>query len=104
MSNAANGALPDGAGPAAARWLAGQGRLPRLGIAMLAGAAMTLGQAPISQPWALFVAVPVLVWLIDAARCPRAAALTGWGAGFGYFVTGLYWIGYAFLVDAEQFA
>ena len=104
MNNAANGALPDGAGPAAAGWLARQGRLRRLGIAMLAGAAMTLGQAPISQPWALFVAVPVLVWLIDAARCPRAAALTGWGAGFGYFVTGLYWIGHAFLVDADQFA
>jgi apolipoprotein N-acyltransferase len=71
---------------------------------MLAGAAMTLGQPPFSLPWVLFLAVPVLVWLVDAAGCPRAAALTGWGAGFGYFVTGLYWIGYAFLVDAEQFA
>jgi apolipoprotein N-acyltransferase len=87
-----------------ARWLALRGRWLRLGIAMLAGAAMTLGQSPVSQPWALFLAVPVLVWLVDAARCPRAAALTGWGAGYGYFVTGLYWIGHAFMVDAEQFA
>ncbi len=70
-----------------ARWLALKGRWHRLGIAMLAGAAMTLGQSPVSQPWALFLAVPVLVWLIDAARCPRAASLSGWGAGFGYF----YW-------------
>jgi apolipoprotein N-acyltransferase len=90
------------AGPA--RWIAGQGRWGRLIFATMAGAAMNLGQAPVSLPWALFAAVPVLVWLIDAAPGPRAAALAGWGAGFGYFVTGLYWIGHAFLVDAEQFA
>ena len=73
-----------------ARWLAMKGRWLRLGIAMLAGAAMTLGQSPVSQPWALFLAVPVLVWLIDAARCPRAAALSGWGAGLAlvWFSTG----------------
>ena len=105
MNQTTYGAPAEGAEPsAAARWLARQGRWLRLGIAMLAGAAMTLGQTPFSQPWTLFLAVPVLVWLIDTARCPRAAALTGWGAGFGYFVTGLHWIGHAFLVDVEQFA
>jgi apolipoprotein N-acyltransferase len=31
------------------------------------------------------------------------AAATGWCFGFGYFVAGLYWIGYAFLVDAPTF-
>ena len=105
MNNAANGAMPEGVhASAAARWLVRQGRWRRMGVALLAGSVMTLGQAPISQPWALFAAVPVLVWLIDTARCPRAAALSGWAAGFGYFLTGLHWIGYAFLVDAEQFA
>ena len=99
LTDGAPVATPLGAG---AGWLAQQGRWVRLGIAMLAGAAMTLGQPPGSLPWALFAAVPVLVWLIDAAPCPRAAALAGWGAGFGYFVTGLYWIGHAFLVDAES--
>jgi len=89
---------------APAAWIARQGRWSRLGLAIVAGAAMTLGQAPISQPVALFLALPVLVWLVDAAPGPRAAALAGWGAGFGYFVSGLYWIGHAFLVDAEQFA
>jgi apolipoprotein N-acyltransferase len=86
-----------------ARWIAAQGRWTRLGLAMLAGAAMTLGQAPFDLPWMLFLALPVLVWLLDAT-CPRGAALTGWGVAFGYFVTGLYWIGHAFLVDAEEFA
>ncbi|HSF96116.1 MAG TPA: apolipoprotein N-acyltransferase [Thermohalobaculum sp.] len=89
--------------PAIAVWIAGRGRWVRLGLAILAGAAMTLGQAPVAFPWALFLALPVLVWLLDAT-CPRGAILTGWGAAFGYFVTGLFWIGHAFLVDAEQFA
>ena len=48
-------------------------------------------------------------WLIDGAGAGRlggvpAAALAGWLFGFGYFVPGLYWIGNAFLVDAQTFA
>ena len=30
--------------------------------------------------------------------------MAGWWFGLGYFVPGLYWIGYAFLVDASTFA
>ena len=32
------------------------------------------------------------------------AGLIGWWFGFGYFVPGLFWIGEAFLVEAEKFA
>src|ERR1019366_5416357 len=32
-----------------------------------------------------------------------AAAVAGWCFGFGYFLAGLYWLGYAFLVDAKTF-
>ncbi|RAI43710.1 apolipoprotein N-acyltransferase, partial [Rhodoplanes roseus] len=32
-----------------------------------------------------------------------AAAASGWWFGFGYFLAGLYWIGSAFLVDADKF-
>ena len=32
-----------------------------------------------------------------------AAAGAGWCFGFGYFLAGLYWVGYAFLVDAKTF-
>ena len=51
---------------------------------------------------------PTLVWLIDGAGVGRmggvmSAAATGWWFGFGYFVAGLYWMGYAFLVDAPTF-
>jgi apolipoprotein N-acyltransferase len=70
----------------------------------------------------LWITLPVLVWLIDGATCPRApgqgnhpvlpwyarppvaAAEIGWWFGFGYFVPGLFWVGEAFLVEAETFA
>ncbi len=59
----------------------------------------------------LFVTLPVLVWLIDGRRrgpSRRAlflrAASAGWWFGFGYFLLGLFWIGEAFLVEAEVFA
>ena len=31
------------------------------------------------------------------------AFAAGWCFGFGFFIAGLYWIGYAFLVDAKTF-
>lgn len=65
---------------------------------------MTGGHPPVSVPWLLFLACPVLVLLLRAAPTWKAAAWTGWAAGAGYFVTGLHWIGHAFLVDAERFA
>jgi apolipoprotein N-acyltransferase len=85
-------------------WLARRSAPARVAVASLAGAAITLGQPPVSAPLTLFLALPVLVWLLDAAPSPRAAAVLGWAAGFGHFVTGLHWMGHAFLVDAERFA
>jgi apolipoprotein N-acyltransferase len=80
----------------------------RAAIAFGAGALSSLAMAP-SNLWPLlFVTFPVAVWLIDGAAAGRfkgvaAAALAGWWFGFGYFVTGLYWVGAAFLVDAQIF-
>jgi apolipoprotein N-acyltransferase len=81
----------------------------RAGIALLAGALSALAMAPFNAWPVLFVTLPVAVWQIDGAGAGRwrgvpAAALTGWWFGLGYFVPGLYWIGYAFLVDADTFA
>jgi apolipoprotein N-acyltransferase len=81
----------------------------RAGIAFLAGALSSLAMAPFNAWPILFVTLPVAVWQIDGAGAGRgrgmpAAALTGWWFGLGYFVPGLYWIGYAFLVDASTFA
>ena len=77
-------------------------------IAFVAGVASALALAPINAWPVMFLTFPVLVWLIDGAAASRwsgaaAAALVGWCFGFGYFLAGLYWVGYAFLVDAKTF-
>jgi apolipoprotein N-acyltransferase len=80
----------------------------RAAIALVAGALSSLAMAPFNAWPVLFVTFPAMVWLIDGAGAGRlrglpAAAMAGWWFGFGYFVPGLYWIGYAFLVDASTF-
>jgi len=81
----------------------------RAALAFLAGALSVLGLAPFNAWPVLFLTFPVLVWLIDGASAGRlggvvTAAATGWWFGFGYFLAGFYWIGLAFLVDANMFA
>ncbi len=77
-------------------------------IAFLAGAASTLALAPINFWPALFLTFPPLVLMLDGVGTARwggirAAFAIGWWFGFGYFLSGLYWIGSAFLVDADTF-
>jgi apolipoprotein N-acyltransferase len=77
-------------------------------IAFTAGAISTLALPPFDLWPVLFLTFPTLVWLIDGSAAGRfggtfAAAVAGWFFGFGYFLAGLYWIGYAFLVDAKTF-
>lgn len=86
----------------------------RVGAAFMAGALSVLAMAPFHLWLVLFATFPVLVWLLDGCfaypgnkEADRAAyvsaALVGWAFGFGYFLAGLYWIGFAFLVEAEIF-
>jgi apolipoprotein N-acyltransferase len=77
-------------------------------VAFAAGALSALAMAPFNAWPILFLTFPTLVWLIDGAGVGRwggltGAAVTGWWFGFGYFLAGLYWIGFAFLVDAPTF-
>ena len=80
--------------------------------ALGAGAVSAFSQPPFFAFPLLWLTLPILVWLIDGAagqtRDGRArrflpAFSVGWWFGFGYFVTGLWWIGSAFLVEAEVF-
>lgn len=77
-------------------------------IAVASGVVGTLAFAPFYLFPALLLSYAVLVLLLDgAAKSPRplrAGAATGWMFGFGFFFAGLYWVGYAFLVDAEEHA
>lgn len=85
----------------------------RAALAVLAGAFAALAMPPFSFVAALFVSFTLLVWLMDgSATEPGAGFLArsrstfslGWLFGFGYFVAGLWWLGNALLVEADEFA
>ena len=76
----------------------------RAAVAFLAGGLSALAYAPIFAAPVLFLTLPILVWLIDASPTWRRAASAGWLFGFGYFFFNLFWVGEAFLVEAEKFA
>jgi len=82
-------------------------------IAGAAGAVGALAMPPFGFLPALMLSLTLAVWLIDgaagagrfrAASTLLSAAICGWFWGFGYFVAGLWWLGAAFLVEADQFA
>ncbi|NBJ13567.1 apolipoprotein N-acyltransferase [Microvirga arsenatis] len=84
------------------RWLA----------AFAAGAVGALAMPPFGFLPALVLSLVPAIWLLDGTAIEgasrwgalRAAALVGWFWGFGYFVAGLWWLGAAFLVEADLFA
>lgn len=84
----------------------------RVLIAVGAGALSVQAMAPFHAWPILCLTLPVLVWLLDGALGSQPysragigrAFWCGWMFGFGYFVAGLFWVGEAFLVEAEIFA
>lgn len=85
--------------------------LPRIALAIAAGAFAAIALPPLDFPAAAFLAFPILVWLLDGigarptlVRTLLADFWIGWLFGFGYFVAGLWWLGSAMLVDAAAFA
>ncbi|MBI1386805.1 MAG: apolipoprotein N-acyltransferase [Rhizobiales bacterium] len=96
---------------------AGDARPAKLSLWLAAPLSLSLGAVAILglQPFAIwplfFVSLSGLVWLLDRLASERtdrrerlrAFALVGWSYAFGYHLTGLHWIGAAFLVEAEQF-
>ncbi len=92
------------------RSIAGLSGLRRALFAIGAGAFGVLGMAPFFFVPALLVSLVSLIWLLDGAAAGplpmriRRGALTAWCFAFGYFFAGLFWIGHAFMVEAETFA
>ncbi len=85
----------------------------RAATAWGAGAVGALAMAPFDVVPALVVTMTAAVLLLDGATAEggalsrarlAAAASIGWWLGFGYFTAGLWWLGNAFLVEADQFA
>ena len=87
----------------------------RRAIAFVAGAVGVLALPPFDFFPAIVAPMTAAVWLIDGSavvdargrsrgRSMRSAFAVGWWWGFGYFVAGLWWLGAAFLVEADKFA
>lgn len=82
-------------------------------LAIAAGAIGALALPPVGFFAALFISFTLLVWLIDGSTGHPdggvssrlwAAFRIGWFFGFGYFVAGLWWLGNALLLEADEFA
>jgi apolipoprotein N-acyltransferase len=83
---------------------------PRRLTALGAGAIGPLAFAPLGLWPLIVVPMTVAIWLLDGAigRTPfarlRIAFADGWWWGFGFFLAGFWWLGAAFLVEADKFA
>jgi apolipoprotein N-acyltransferase len=77
-------------------------------FAFAAGLLSVFAYAPFGFFPVMLLGFAVLALLIDGAQATRrrvwSAAFAGWSFGFGFFSGGLYWIAYAFLVDAVAHA
>ena len=89
-------------------WL--KGRVVALGgwrrFALAAGLGV-LAAAALPPLHVLVLLVPAftgLVWLMGGAGHRRGVFAVGWWFGFGHFLAGLYWLTFAFMVDAERYA
>ncbi|TDK50600.1 apolipoprotein N-acyltransferase [Antarcticimicrobium luteum] len=76
----------------------------RLLLAAVAGAAGALGLAPFGLWPVTLIAVALMPALLLSCDTPRAAALTGWAFGAGWFAHALSWIVEPFLVDPDRYA
>ncbi|GLQ16930.1 apolipoprotein N-acyltransferase [Maritalea porphyrae] len=83
----------------------------RLLVAFAAGALAALSMPPLYVLPALFVAFPILVWLLDGVETQLSwrqklfgpAFRIGWSFGFGYFTLSLHWMSGAFFVEPDLF-
>jgi apolipoprotein N-acyltransferase len=77
----------------------------RAGLVMFAGMVAALAMPPLDFWPLLFVAVPASLFALEGIerRYKLQSFLLGWCFGFGYFIVAFHWIGFAFLVDQENY-
>ncbi len=79
----------------------------RYALAFVLGIAAATSMAPYYFLPGIILGLSGLALLLDGAagttRPRRIGFLAGWAFGFGYFLFGMYWLGFAFLVQADQF-
>ncbi|MEM9631431.1 MAG: apolipoprotein N-acyltransferase [Pseudomonadota bacterium] len=82
-------------------------------LCVLCGVVTAFALPPYGLAPLLLLTFPCLVWMLDGAletgtgrkfNRVRTGFAIGWLFGFGYFLSGLWWIGSAFLVEADRYA
>ncbi|PCI02578.1 MAG: apolipoprotein N-acyltransferase [Hyphomicrobiales bacterium] len=85
----------------------------RSAASLIAGLVSAFALPPYNGFPILFATFAIFIWLLDGAATEPAAGFigkgwssfkVGWWFGFGYFLSGLWWVGTAFLVEADEFA
>lgn len=88
-------------------WVAGLKGWRVAAFAAGLGAIANLAFPPLHVWPAFAIALTGLVWLLDGARlAPRPARAAFWRVfcfGFGYFLIGMHWIAWAFLVEPDAY-
>ena len=95
-----------GSRPRSAAWpidLAALSGWRRYGLAFLLGVCATATLPPVDLTPLLLVAFPGLLWLDEGSAGPWASFRLGYAFGFGFFLSGLYWIAAALFVDIASF-
>lgn len=75
----------------------------RLGLAALAGAVATLALPPAHALPLLWIAFPVLLWLLRGSGRAQTDFAIGFAFAVGHHVPGLYWISAALFTDIGRF-
>ena len=75
----------------------------RYGLAFLLGVCATATLPPVDLTPLLLVAFTGLLCLDDGSTGPWASFRLGYAFGFGFFISGLYWIAAALFVDIASF-
>jgi apolipoprotein N-acyltransferase len=75
----------------------------RYALCYLFGTGTALALAPTHLIVLAALGFSQLYLTLENSRTKRMAFLSAWWFGFGYFVTGLYWVSISFMVDAKQY-
>jgi len=87
--------------------------IKRFALTLFFGVLAASSLPPLNWFWVLPISFSGLVWLLDGALSKQTLTRRGrfwrgfklgWVFGFAYFLAGLWWIGSAFLVEADRFA
>ena len=71
--------------------------------AVAAGIVASLSLPPADVLPVLWIALPVLVWLLDGVKTWKGALWVGWLFSFGFLAFSLYWLTFALFVAIDQY-